>query len=183
MNIYIFSSLTRNLPLLVERNQRWRQHRTIESRDTEGQRGEPPLHPGLPPVVLTCLATGSGWPGRESEADDLCNSPHFLFKKSRSSHKFTTNFIFIPTESSEFCGDGEPASVNTLKLQSRTYTHLTLPKCRLLCEVDYESMPSFPIFRCSLYLVILHSFGSCDVSCPGISWSATGSSAFYLSFY
>ena len=29
-------------------------------------------------------------------------------------------------------------------------TPLTLPKCRLLCEVDYESMPSFPIFRCSL---------------------------------
>ena len=27
---------------------------------------------------------------------------------------------------------------------------LTLPKCRLLCEVDYESMPSFPIFCCSL---------------------------------
>ena len=27
---------------------------------------------------------------------------------------------------------------------------LTLPKCRLLYEVDYESMPSFPIFRCSL---------------------------------
>ena len=26
----------------------------------------------------------------------------------------------------------------------------TLPKCRLLCEVDYESMPSFSIFRCSL---------------------------------
>ena len=25
-----------------------------------------------------------------------------------------------------------------------------LPKCRLLWEVDYESMPSFPIFRCSL---------------------------------
>ena len=32
-------------------------------------------------------------------------------------------------------------------------------------------------------LVIFHSFGSCYVSCPGISWSATGSSAFYLSFY
>ena len=29
-------------------------------------------------------------------------------------------------------------------------TYLTLPKCRLLYEVDYESMPSFPIFRCSL---------------------------------
>ena len=28
--------------------------------------------------------------------------------------------------------------------------YLTLPKCRLLCDVDYESMPSFPIFRCSL---------------------------------
>ena len=27
---------------------------------------------------------------------------------------------------------------------------LTLPKCRLLCEVDYEFMSSFPIFRCSL---------------------------------
>ncbi len=32
-----------------------------------------------------------------------------------------------------------------------------LPKCRLLCEVDYESMPYFPIFRCSLWLVIFHS--------------------------
>ena len=31
-----------------------------------------------------------------------------------------------------------------------TLPYLTLPKCRLLCEVDYESMPSFPIFRCSL---------------------------------
>ena len=26
---------------------------------------------------------------------------------------------------------------------------LTLPKCRLLCEVDYESMSSFPLLRCS----------------------------------
>ena len=64
----------------------------------------------------------------------------------------------------------------------RCSSGLTLPKCRLLYEVDYESMPSFPIFRYSLWLVILHSFGRCDVSCPGISWSATGSSAFYLSF-
>ena len=44
----------------------------------------------------------------------------------------------------------------------------TLPKCRFLCDVDYESMPSFSIFSCSLYLVILHSFDSCYVSCPGI---------------
>ncbi len=29
-------------------------------------------------------------------------------------------------------------------------SRLTLPKCCLLCEVDYESIPSFPIFRCSL---------------------------------
>ena len=29
-------------------------------------------------------------------------------------------------------------------------SYLTLPKCRLLCEVDFESMPSFPIFRCSI---------------------------------
>ena len=36
-------------------------------------------------------------------------------------------------------------------------SHLTLPKCLLLCEVDYESMSSFSIFRCSLFLVILHS--------------------------
>ena len=42
--------------------------------DIQGQWGHP-LHPDLPPVVLTCLATGSGWPGRESEADDLCNYP------------------------------------------------------------------------------------------------------------
>ena len=49
----------------------------IESRYMEGQ-GCHPLHPDLPPVVLTCLATGSGRPRRESEADDLCNSAHFL---------------------------------------------------------------------------------------------------------
>ena len=63
------------------------------------------------------------------------------------------------------------------------YKTLILPKCRLLCEVDYESMPSLSNFRCSLQLVILHSVVSYDVSCPGISWSATGSSAFYISFY
>ena len=42
----------------------------------------------------------------------------------------------------------------TLKMEGRKefyyQSYLTLPKCRLLCEVDYESMPSSSIFRCSL---------------------------------
>ena len=42
------------------------------------------------------------------------------------------------------------ANVNFLYCSYIANSYLTLPKCRLLCEVDYESMPSSSIFRCSL---------------------------------
>ena len=35
-------------------------------------------------------------------------------------------------------------------LSLQIYETLTLPNCRLSCEVDYASMSSFSVFRCSL---------------------------------
>ena len=69
--------------------------------------------------------------------------------------------------------------------------YLTLPKCRLLCEVDCETMPYLSFFSCSLQLVIPHAGYLASVLFvrpsqglyPGSSSLATGSSAFYLSFY
>ena len=63
------------------------------------------------------------------------------------------------------------------------HTYITLRKCRLLCEVDYDSMPYFFYLPLLSLLLILRSIGSCYVSCPCVSWSAAGSSACYISFY
>ena len=55
----------------------------------------PPTASGPTPAVLTCLATGSGWPGRESGADDLRNSPHF----NQSHAQILTSSTSSPTHS------------------------------------------------------------------------------------
>ena len=55
---------------------------------------------------------------------------------------------------SEACGTSQGKIQRTTVIPS---TYVTLPKCRLFCEVDYETLPSFSIFICSLWLVIINS--------------------------
>ena len=57
-------------------------------------------------VVSTCLATGSGWPGRESETDDLRNSHHFNQSHAQVITSPTSSSSSLPTESPKSCGDG-----------------------------------------------------------------------------
>ena len=90
--------------------------------DTQRQCGHP-LHPHLPPVVLTCLATGSGWPGRESEADDLRNPPHFNQSHAQVITSPASSSSSLPTESPKSWGDGELANQKMWMHTLHLYTY------------------------------------------------------------
>ena len=71
----------------------------------------------------------------------------------KSSHE-----IYIPTEAVS-CKNVHCSDENHIDAINKLYSdivnsliqpHPSPPRCSLLCEVDYESMPSSPIFRCSL---------------------------------
>ena len=72
---------------------------------------------------------------------------------SKMSCSVITSKFFQPRQLAPRCSSSCPAPG-----QVGEFVYLTLPKCRLLCEVDYDSMPSFSIFRC------LFTFSNCHFS-------------------